>query len=34
MFPAARFVTLKGAGHWVHADNPSGFVGVLEAFLG
>jgi pimeloyl-ACP methyl ester carboxylesterase len=34
MFPAARFVTLKGAGHWVHADNPTGFVGVLEAFLG
>ncbi len=34
LFPNARFVTLKNAGHWVHADNPSGFVGVLEAFLG
>jgi esterase len=34
LFPTARFVTLKNAGHWVHADNPSGFVGVLEAFLG
>jgi esterase len=33
-FPAARFVTLKGAGHWVHADDPAGFVAVLEAFLG
>jgi esterase len=34
LFPAARFVTLKDAGHWVHADNPAGFVAVLEAFLG
>ena len=33
LFPAARFVTLKGAGHWVHADNPAGFVAVIEAFL-
>jgi esterase len=33
LFPAARFVTLKGAGHWLHADNPAGFVSVLEAFL-
>jgi pimeloyl-ACP methyl ester carboxylesterase len=33
LFPAARFVTLKNAGHWLHADNPAGFVGVLEAFL-
>lgn len=33
LFPAARFVTLKNAGHWLHADNPSGFIGVLEAFL-
>ncbi len=33
LFPAARFVTLKGAGHWLHADNPAGFVAVLEAFL-
>ena len=32
-FPAARFVTLKDAGHWLHADNPAGFLGVLEAFL-
>ncbi len=32
-FPDARFVTLKNAGHWLHADNPSGFVAVVEAFL-
>lgn len=32
-FPAARFVAVKGAGHWVHADNPAGFLSVLEAFL-
>jgi pimeloyl-ACP methyl ester carboxylesterase len=34
LFPAARFVTLKDAGHWLHADNPAGFVGLLEAFVG
>ncbi len=33
MFPRARFVTLKNAGHWVHADNPAGFLAVVEAFL-
>ncbi len=33
LFPAARFVTVKDAGHWVHADNPAGFMAVLEAFL-
>jgi pimeloyl-ACP methyl ester carboxylesterase len=33
MFPAARFVAVKNAGHWVHADNPSGFLSVVEAFL-
>ena len=27
-FPAARFVAIKDAGHWVHADNPSGFLSV------
>jgi esterase len=32
-FTHARFVAIKGAGHWVHADNPSGFLSVLEAFL-
>jgi pimeloyl-ACP methyl ester carboxylesterase len=33
LFPAARFVSVKDAGHWVHADNLAGFMGVLEAFL-
>lgn len=33
LFPAARFVTLKDAGHWVHVDNPAGFVSVMQAFL-
>jgi pimeloyl-ACP methyl ester carboxylesterase len=33
LFPAARFVTLKNAGHWVHADDPDGFVDVLTGFL-
>jgi esterase len=33
LFPAARFVTVKRAGHWLHADNPAGFLGVVEAFL-
>lgn len=32
-FPTARFVTLKDAGHWLHADNPAGFLAVLVAFL-
>ena len=33
LFPAARFVTLKNAGHWVHADDPDSFIDVLTAFL-
>jgi len=33
LFPQARFVTVKQAGHWVHADNPAGFAAVLDAFL-
>lgn len=33
LFPAARFVTLKNAGHWLHADDPAGFTGVVQAFL-
>ena len=32
-FPGARFVAVKQAGHWLHADNPSGFLSVVEAFL-
>ena len=33
LFPRARFVAIKNAGHWVHADNPTGFASVLDAFL-
>jgi len=33
LFPAARFLTVKDAGHWVHADNPAGFIAVVQAFL-
>jgi pimeloyl-ACP methyl ester carboxylesterase len=33
-FPAARFGTVKGAGHWLHAEKPDGFVAALTAFLG
>ncbi len=32
-FPAARFATLEGAGHWLHADNPAGFMAALRGFL-
>ena len=32
LFPAARFATLKKAGHWLHADDPEGFLAVVEAF--
>ncbi len=32
-FPAARVVTLKDAGHWVHADDPEGFATTVEAFV-
>lgn len=33
LFPAARFVSLRDAGHWLHADAPDAFVAVVEAFL-
>jgi esterase len=33
LFPIARFVSVKNAGHWLHADNPAGFLSVVEAFL-
>ena len=32
-FPAARFVTIPAAGHWLHAENPAGFLAALEPFL-
>jgi pimeloyl-ACP methyl ester carboxylesterase len=33
LFPRASIVTLKDAGHWLHADNPNGFRAVVEMFL-
>ena len=34
LFPAARFATIEGAGHWVHAEKPHEFQSLVEAFLG
>lgn len=33
LFPAVRFATVPRAGHWVHSENPEGFLGLVEAFL-
>jgi len=33
LFPRTRLVTLKGAGHWVHAEQPEAFVSALRVFL-
>jgi esterase len=33
LFPAARFVTLRDAGHWLHADAPEAFTQVVQGFL-
>lgn len=33
LFPQATFVTVQGAGHWLHAENPQGFLTALEDFL-
>ena len=32
-FPQARFATLRGAGHWLHADAPEAFIATVQAFL-
>jgi pimeloyl-ACP methyl ester carboxylesterase len=34
LFPQARFEVLENAGHWLHADNPRGFLNAVSAFLG
>lgn len=34
LFPRAEFGTVAGSGHWVHAENPQGFLALLEPFLG
>ncbi|WP_043363743.1 alpha/beta fold hydrolase [Belnapia sp. F-4-1] len=33
LFPAARFATVPGVGHWVHAESPSGFLALIGPFL-
>lgn len=32
-FPRNRRVTIKGAGHWVHSEEPETFLAVLDRFL-
>jgi pimeloyl-ACP methyl ester carboxylesterase len=34
LFPAATFATVPRAGHWVHAENPAGFLEAIREFLG
>lgn len=34
LFPHARFATLRGAGHWLHADAPDAFLETIRPFLG
>ncbi len=33
-FPAAKLATVKGAGHWVHAERPKELFELVGAFLG
>lgn len=33
LFPRVRRVTIKGAGHWVHSEQPAVFIEVLRRFL-
>ena len=33
LFPRARLVMVKQAGHWVHAEQPEAFVAIVAAFL-
>lgn len=33
IFPAAKFVTIPGAGHWVHADKPNELLLVIKEFI-
>lgn len=34
LFPQVRFATVRGAGHWLHADAPEAFIGIVETFAG
>lgn len=33
LFPQARFQSVEGANHWVHADKPAEFIAAVAAFL-
>jgi len=33
LFPAARFVRIADAGHWLHAEQPAAFLAAVEGFL-
>ena len=33
LFPRTRLVTLKGAGHWVHSEQPESFAATVRTFL-
>jgi esterase len=33
LFPAARLVSIPGAGHWLHAEKPHEFIAAVSAFL-
>ena len=33
LFPAARFASIPGAGHWVHAEKPREFEAAVRVFL-
>ena len=33
LFPAARFATLRDAGHWLHAEQREAFIQTVNAFL-
>lgn len=33
LFPAAQIITIKGAGHWVHAEAPEAFYNTVIHFL-
>jgi pimeloyl-ACP methyl ester carboxylesterase len=32
-FPTSKIVTIKNAGHWLHAENPADFLKAVEEFL-
>ncbi len=34
LFPESQIVTIKGAGHWVHADQPKAITGTILTFTG